>query len=354
MKRYILVTAAFFIVGCATQRKPTDAMLKEDSPIQAKFDQGVRALDNEQYQTAAEIFDGILLQKPGTDMDLVAMFNSGIAYEGLADCKKASERYRQVVRSSAKKFKRLEGEALFRLSMAYECMGQDAKSITALIDARNRGKELAPETLNAEIPARLAAAYSRLGNRQKALEYFNIASQGLKNMVNQGTGRVQADVIAKTLFLMGKLSPTQRRAESDPTTYLQSISMQQPYLLQAIELHKDPWSRKAETDLKLAYENIWMFKFGEKEKDQETQFYTRALQTINELKNLRLPKPDIGVDSVFAMVDVTERKVRTELSKVSESTKLTTEAQKRESLKQNGRLVDPKPIEQKKKATIKR
>ena len=353
MKKFILI-AVLVLTACVSKRKQSDATLREDSPIQAKFDQGVRALDNEQFGTAAEIFDGILLQKPGTDMDLVAMFNSGIAYEGLGDCKKASERYRQVVRSSAKKFKRLESEALFRLSMAYECMGQDAKAITALIDAKNRGKELPFETLNAEIPAHLAAAYARLGNRQKALEYFNMASQGLKAVVSQGTGRVQTELVAKTLFLMGKLSPSQRRAEADPTSYLQSISMQQPYLLQAVEMHKEPWSSKAETDLKLAYENIWMFKFTDREK--ETQFHTRALQTINELRNLRMPKPDIGVDSVFAMVDQTERKIRTELSRVSEANKLTTEAQRREGLKQDGRLVDPKPPvqPQKKKATIKR
>lgn len=353
MNKYLLIVA-LIVAGCASQRKPNNGVLKEDSPIQTKFDQGITALDNEQFSTAAEIFDGILLQKPGTDMDLVAMFNSGIAYEGLGDCKKASERYRQVVRASAKKFKRLEGEALFRLSMAYECMGQDTKAITALLDAKIRGKELPFETLNAEIPARLAAAYSRLGNRQKALEYFNQAGLGLKAIVGQTTGRVQTETIAKTLFLMGKLSPSQRRAEVDPASYLQSISMQQPYLLQAVELHKEPWSRKAETDLKMAFENIWAFKFGENEKDKENQFYTRGLQTINELRNLRMPKPDIGVDSVFAMVDVTERKLRTELSKVSESTRLTKEAQKREGLKQSGRLVDPKPEGQKKKAPGKR
>lgn len=337
------------LTACSSAPKKVGE-LKEDSPQQIRFDQGVRALDAEQYADAARIFDALLLQKPGTDMDLVALFNSGAAHEGLGDCKKASERYRQVVRASANNFKRLEGEALFRLSLMYECLGEDTKTITALLDAKKRGKELNFETVNAELPARLAAAYARLGNRQKALEYFNKASQGLKAVVTRGGGHVQTDLLARTLFLMGKLSPSQRRAEVDPTNYMQSLSMQQPYLLQAVEMHKEPSSSKAKQDLQIAYDNIWLFKFSDPEK--ERQFFTRCLQTINELRNLRLPtKTDPVEDEIFANIDQTERKLQTELTRAAVTNKLTQEAQKREGLKQEGRLVDPK--KPKKKATSK-
>lgn len=340
MKKTLLILVLLCVSCTSQQKKQPSALIEEESPAQRKFDQGMKALEAERYQDAADIFDALLLEKPGTEMDLVAMFNSAASYEGLGNCKKASERYRQVIRASAKKFQRIESEALFHLSLMYECLGQDAKAITSLVDARNRGKELSFEVLNAEIPARLAAAYARLNNRQKALEYFNQAGQGLKAVVSKGTGRGPMENVARTLFLMGKLSPSQRRAEVDPTTYLQSLSMQQPYLLQAVEMRRQPWSNKAEADLKLAYENIWMFKISDN--DKEHQFYTRALQTINELRNLRMPNSDLGVESIFASIDQTERKLRNELSRVPERNKLTQEAQKREGLKQTGRLVDPK------------
>ena len=272
-------------------------------------------------------------------MDLVVLFNSGVAYEGMGECKKASERYRQVARSSATKFKRIEGEALFRLSLAYECMGQDAKTVTALIDAKRRGKDLSFETVNAEIPARMAAAYARLGSRAKAMEYFNLASQGLKATVARGAGHVHKDLLARTLFLMGKLSPTQRSASVDPGSYLQSLSMQQAYLLQAMEFNKAPWSGKAEDDLKTGYRNIWDFKFSDVDKQRE--FYTRGIQTINELRKIRMNRPDPGIDSVFAMLDQTESKLQSELSKGAETNKLTPAAEKREGFRQSGRLVDP-------------
>lgn len=345
----LVICAVIFLTACATDNanKRVQQLQAEanpggpgsESPLQPQFDRGVQALDAERYADAAAIFDALLVKKPATDLDLVTIFNSGVAYENLGQCQKASERYRQVVRASATKFKRIEGEALFRLSMAYECMGQDAKTVTALLDAKRRGKDLSFEVVNAEIPARMAAAYARLGNREKALEYFNQASQGLKATVSRSSGRVQKDLLARTLYLMGKLSPTQRSAGVEPTTYLQSLSMQQPYLLQAMEFNKAPWSGKAEEDLKAAYRNIWDFNIADPE--QKREFYTRGLQTINELRKIRLNKPDSGIDSVFVMLDDTENKLQNQLTKLGPTNKLTSAAEKREGLKQNGRLVDP-------------
>lgn len=350
MKKIFVLTALVLLAACASTPKVSKTTLDGESPQQGKFDQGIKALDSERYSDAAKIFDAILIAKPGTEMDLVALYDSGAAYEGMGDCQKAADRYRQVVRSSAGKFKRIEGEALFRLSLAYECLGQDAKTITALMDAKRRGKELSFETINAELPARLAAAYSRLGNRTKALEYFNIASKGLKAVLAHGGGGAhQSDLLARTLFVMGKLSPNQKKGEVDADGYLQSISIQQPYLLQAMEIKRAPWSGKAEDDLKTAYQNIWSFRFTESDKKRE--FYTRGLQTINELKNIRLNKPDPGIDSVFALLEQTESRLQNELAKVAETNALTPEAEKREGLRREGRLVDPKPKKPKAQTT---
>src|SRR5665213_4402945 len=141
MKRFLILTL-LLVSACVTKPKKSSEIPDQDSPHQAEFDRGVQALDGERYQEAASIFDSLLLEKPGTELDLVTLFNSGIAYEGLAQCKTAADRYRKVVRSSAGSFKRIEAEALFRLSLAYECLGQDAKTVTALLDAKRRGKDL--------------------------------------------------------------------------------------------------------------------------------------------------------------------------------------------------------------------
>jgi tetratricopeptide (TPR) repeat protein len=350
MKRVLVLVLAAMLGACASKKKAEDNAVNSEKAL--TFEQGLRALEREDYSEAARIFDRLLVQNPATELDLVVLFDSGSAYEGLGDCGKASERYRQVVRSSMGKFQRIEAEALFRTSLMYECLGQDIKAVTSLLDARKRGKDLPFDVLNAEIPARLAAAYARIGNREKALQYFTQASRGLKRVVAQ-TGRgLQNERVAHNLFLMGRLSPSQRDATVEPGTYLQSLSMQQPYLLQAVEINHPVWSPRAAEDLKLAYDNIWKLKITDT--SQKREVFTRALQTINELRRIRIPtNTNPRIQNIFASLDHTQTQLQNELSRMGEATPLTSEAEKREGLRREGRLADP-GAGKKKKAAVKK
>lgn len=346
--RACILALNLIVVACGSKPVAEHMAPDQSDARVTPFDRGLKALEQENYSEAAQIFDKLLVARPATQIDLVTTYNSGAAYEGLGDCKKASDRYREVVRSSATKFKNIEGQALYRMSLMYECLGNDPKTITSLLDARKRGKDLPWETLNAEIPARLAAAYARMGNRPKALEYFKQASESLKKLVNQETGRKQQELLGKTLFLMGQLNPAQRRAEGDPVIFLQGLSMQQPYLLQAAEIGHPNWSKRASDDLILAYDNIWKYKLAP---GKHNSFFTSALQTIRELKGIRLPgRQDPTTDLIFAKVDAAESRLQSELAKVAESNRLTPDAQRREGLKRQGRVVNPeKPQTQKNK-----
>lgn len=340
MMRAVWIGSIFLLAACSTSGgdKAKDLRLSEANPT---FERGLRALERQEYGDAARLFDKLLVSQPGTELELVTTYNSGAAYEGLGNCAKASERYREVVRASAKKFPRMEGEALFRLSLMYECLGQDTKAVAALLDARKRGKQLPPEVTQAEIPAHLAAAYSRLGNRDKALEFFEQTGQGLKAIVARSTGstRPQTELLARTLFLMGKLNPQQRSGEASAESFMQSLSMQQPHLLQAVEINHPVYSPKAADDLELAYDNIWKYNFGEP--TGKRQFYERGLQVARELRRLRLPEANPMVDEIYARLDKTEARLNAELAKLAVTTRLTPESEKREGLKQQGRLVHP-------------
>jgi tetratricopeptide (TPR) repeat protein len=259
----------------------------------------------------------------------------------MGDCARAAQRFREVVRSSAGKYKHVEAQAFYHLSFMYECLGQDNKSIAALLDARKRGSDLSFSVAHAEIPARLAAAYARIGNRAKALEYFALADKGLKKIVAAEEGHRQHQILAQSLFYMGQLNPAQRRAEGNPTAFLQALSLQQPYLLQSVEMNSQPWSQRAAEDIESAYDNIFKFKI---ENDGERrEFYTRAIQVCNELIRIRSPKKDKAIDDIYARVDDTLSKLNSEMAKVAERNRLTPEAQKRGGLKRQGRLVDPGP-----------
>lgn len=336
-----LILAISILPACASKSAKSQAEIAEDDTTNPAFDRGLRALEQERYAEAAQIFDKLLVANPGTERDLVILYNSAAAHEGMGHCQKAVDRYRQVVRSSNGKFVQIEAQSLFRMSIMYECLGQDTKTITSLLDARKRGKDLPYETRVAEIPGRLAAAYARMNNRDKALEYFNLASEGLKKIVARTNNHRQKELLGRTLYLMGQLNHSQRSANAEPSSYMQSLSMQQPYLLQAIEMDHPVWSKKAAADLQLGYENIWKFKIEDVE-DQRS-FYTRGLQAIQELKKIRLPGAGSLAGPVFAQLDRTESKLNAELAKLAEVNKLTPAAEGREGLKRQGRLIDPPP-----------
>lgn len=349
MKPLFLFLTIALLGGCAgkpTGEPPAPEIVRP--PSLPQFEQGTKALEKEQYGEAARIFDRLLVAKPAAEHDLVTTFNSGAAYEGLGNCTKASERYREVTRGSAGKFPRVESLAFFRLSLMYECLGQDVKAITALLDARKRGRDLPFSTRQAEIPARLAAGYARIGNRKKALEYFAQANAGLKKIVSTESGRQQADIFAQSVFLMGQLNPGQRRAEGDPIAFLQSLSMQQPHLLQAVESGHPIWSPKAAADLELAYDNIWKYKVADPAKQNE--YLTQAMQVTRELKRIKMPNENAAAAAIFAKVDATESRLNLEIAKTGDTNKLTPEAEKREGLRREGRLVTPaKPTTLKKR-----
>ncbi|MGE4130106.1 MAG: hypothetical protein AB7F86_00625 [Bdellovibrionales bacterium] len=342
--RLILFLVAMVLSACSSSQKQKDDLLKDLNRENPMFERGLKYLEKEKYAEAAHEFDTLLLQKPGTELDLVTLYNSGAAHEGLGNCTKAAERYREVIRSSAGGFKLLEAQTLLRLSMAYECLGQDAKVIAALLDARKRGKELPYETRQAEIPARLAAAYARLGNRKKALEYFNQASESLKKLVTANKGKAQKELLGRTLFLMGQLNPGQRRAEVAADSYMLGLSMQQAYLLQAAELNHPNWSTKAIADLRLGYANIW--KLTTQSEKEERNLYVRGLQAINELRRIKLPNEPSAVQAIFAELDEHENRIQQALAKIATVTPLTPDAAKREGLKREGRVVDPPKAKQ--------
>ena len=345
----IWMALALTLAACAskgtTANLPADAVREPpggDARPSPGYDRGVKYLDMENYPSAADEFDRLLVAKPATELDLATTFNSGAAYEGMGQCDRAAERYREVARSATGKYPRMEAQALYRLSLAYECLNQNDKTVVSLLDARKRANELPMNVARAELPARLAAAYSRVGNRPMALKYFGEASQGLKDVLASGTSaRAAKETVAKTLYAMGRLNAAQKRVEGDPLAFVQSLSMQQPYLLQAIELRFPQWTRRASEDLTLAYENLLRYSIGDPNRRRD--YFVRVLQVINELRRIRMPDGGPAEDDVFATVDKVEHRARMNMSELGDATPLTPEAERRGGLKQSGRLVDPAP-----------
>lgn len=340
------------LLGCAsdpTPEPPSPEVIAQKETLNSLMERGMKALEKEDFAEALNTFQQISLQFPASAKDLVVLYNTGLAHEGLGDCEKAAQFYRSVMRSSAGKFQRAEAEAAYRLSMTYDCLGDDKRAISALLDAKKRSKVLPNQVAKAELPARLASLYARVGQREKALHYFTEAGSGLKiALASSGTtAKIRQRFAAETLYYMGRLSPRQKNFQDSAEAFLNALSMQQPYLLQSAELGIAPPSDKAAQELSFVYENLLRLKPSESEALRS--FLLLALKDIAEIKRIRMVGSGPLVEQIYQKIEVQESNLRTLLASQTESNPLTPDAQRREGLKRQGKVVGPSALEGKRK-----
>lgn len=363
----IMFCACLFMVSCGSKKKSVEQTPKDgaavDVNMQKRFNQGIEYLDAENYSKAEVVFRNLVIQHPASQFHWVSMYNLGASYEGLGKCQEAGKAYRKVARASMNKYPRLEAQSLFRMSFAYSCLGYDEKAIAALLDAKRRSRLLQEEVALAEIPARLAAAYARIGNKSKAQEYFTQAKQGVQRLKERHKNRrAVRDILAKTLFLMGRMAPIERLAKMDSLEYLTTLQQLQIYLLESTELNSKRWSPQAAEEIHNAYENIWdLVKNVPSPQSNDPEFRDQKKREIRfkiiseALTNLKMLKADFRpglkdnpfVDDLRKSLDQKETVFQQLLAEYAVKTPLSHQAEKNQGLKRQGKTRGETPLEAK-------
>lgn len=323
-----ILFGSIVLAGCASGGpKATRQLSAEDEKRAALLDEALADLSNESYTAASYKLEQLIQENPASELDLVILYNSGVAQEGLGNCKLAKERYRSVARISNTRFDKISALALYRLGFIYDCLGEPKKSVVAFLDARKKSKFLPPDVSAAELPARLAAGYASFGREKEALYFFNEASAGLKRILARSQGE-SADrrLAASTMYAMGKISETKK-----PLVFVRMLGMQQSFLLQAAELNAGESSRKAKAELKRAYQKILQQKFSSKEKERE--FYLESLKVSRQLQELKLPSAENFTKDLFKLVGQAESTLQKRLVKLSDTLEKTPQEKKRRALK---------------------
>lgn len=269
MKRLaILVLIPIGLAACSTLKKSVDKMTQTlgiVEHVEAKAPPA-RQETPEEYRTALALLeqrkcnealgtlDKFLQANPVSPWTQAAQLNAGRALECLARWTEAAERFRGVVQATSAAQK-LQTMALYRLSFAYEALDQDQQVIATLSDLEKRKRNLPEEIANGEMPARMAAAYARVGNFDRAVYFYRQAETGIARL-RQETGGKIPEWLPRTLFFMGEMS--RRAATWDGfELVLRPLGRGQIYLLQAAELGQSPWSDRAADDLVAIYESLW-------------------------------------------------------------------------------------------------
>jgi hypothetical protein len=276
------------------------------------------------------------------------------------DCEAAAERFRKVIRMTANKSPSIHARAQLRMSDVYTCMGEDSKAITSLIAVHRSSTALPIEIAKAEVPAKLAAAYARLGNNKQATAFFRLAEKGLLEL--QSSLRDPAsrkDTLAKTLFLMGNIDQI-NAANMSADDYIATVRALQKYLYKAVELDSRAWSTQSLEQISRAYDGAWAYidrvqldastgdagQAQQKKKSEQVRVAQQALQAIKGLYMERVPDPQEPkvVADLMKKMKTHETRLRNYIATNIVGTALTPEALEAEGVKRAGRVLNPDPI----------
>ncbi|GIL18827.1 MAG: hypothetical protein BroJett040_25780 [Oligoflexia bacterium] len=350
-----------FITGCSTGTKSkyvTPAPVTDE--IKARQDLELAQIEinlEKQLFRDVELSIGEFQAKyPNSIFWYRSQIDLARSLQGLGKWKESTEILRDTIEANQARHLNVTALAFFYISFSYDALGDEAKSLAALLDAQNLKSHLPIEIAQAELPARLAAYYNRVGQTKLAREYFREAERGVATLFS-GDKPASRDARARTYYWMGAYSTNQISYENLQSA-LDTLSFVQIFSLRAMEAQSEGWSARAEEGLKENYRDIWntimqlprqqgLDPFAAERELKEVQYrwLGQVLRVTHQLKLYRAPEVDQKnevVKEFFEFLNDLEERANDQMLAIGEYNPLTPDAQKRQSLKKSG-TIQAKP-----------
>lgn len=308
LELFVFVTTMLFaLMGCfsfsknptgETSNGPSRAQYENDDALLQKWQ---ISLDAKDYMTVNNEIYQYLSTLPQSQHWYAIMFTYGKAKEGIEDWTGALHIYEQIVDRSTDRQMEFVALALYRKAFCYEVLLENEKALASLTDAARLHSYLPLEITMAEIPARIASVHARLNQPILADRFTQKAEKGV-NQVRAIKKNADPEWLSRTLVKMGSISLTQIDEESFRQNVL-TLSRNQRYLIQAIELSHPSWAPEAQKTLLMTYTNLWTFIENYKlapskdweadlvnEAKKKSDFLSWYLEAIEKLKSFEAPE----------------------------------------------------------------
>lgn len=344
-----LIVALFMInCGCAVKavQRAEDAARFQTSLELSEIANAQKFLNLKDYENSLSSFRDFIGRRPSSSNWAEAKFGEASSLEGLHRNDEAINVLRHVRDVSLKNNPKVAAQASYRLSYIYDAVGDEAKTLASLFEARAQSDALSPEVALAEIPARLAVLYSKMGKKNEALDWLLQADRGLKKAVELlGFNR---EWMAKTYFQMGRVS-TQQLGTENFLSIVDAQRIVQVYHIKCMRLEDNVWSAKSQQALIENYQEL-LNQLGRMKYDtrEEAEVRTQAGGAVLSLiADAQLYAPLDGLAYKEGEREYYEylNKIKTQVQVIaykSEATMGLTEAAKdRNSLKKNFNFEDP-------------
>lgn len=361
LNRYSIFAVFFTLSGCFSFNKNkstnSNTVVKVEPkrvPILSSDIQ--QKVDAEDYASALAMAEAYLRDYPVAPQTQSVEFLRARSIEGLGRTEEAIDAYRRTVRTTATP-KDLVARSLYRLSFCYEATNQDDKLVASLLDVLKRKNDLEVEIVTAEVPARIAAAYARLGNKKLADKYFSLADSGIRSLKTRSANVNAEKWLPKTLYFMGTMSVGSFVPE-DFENSLRPLEKSQSFLLEAALINDTKWSPKAVEELKTIYTGIIGLIqktnaadadeiTGRVQQDLRWKMASGTLESLRKLKTASIspkePAPP-AVDEILSFINSKEVELTNILEEKPIGQGLTPEAERRKQNLRKARVVNPDPM----------
>lgn len=350
-----LVMCLVIFTGCAQLTRITDLVKPEES--QQELDPEVAAKQKAaeepevinaekvlalgRFEEARILFRDFQARSPRSVFFESARLGEAQCLEGLGRPQDAVNLYRDVFLKTERYRPEIAALALYRMSFGYEALGDDLKMVASLLDARKRGASLPVEITQAQIPARLAAAYARQNREAEAMAYLNEAEKGIARVIVAKGKDLKVDWLAKIYVEMGSVSTNQLSVENFED-FVRSQKTVQVYLLKALKQNDPVWSARGLARLQETYQALFT-QLDTAKKDQEMQSivggsFVELMDQADLFKPMGDQKMSPFERDFFDFLGEIRKKTGQILYGGTEGMTLTEESQKLNSLRRSGTI----------------
>jgi hypothetical protein len=336
--KFVLLLAAVLMFGCASLTTVHDdeiVMTKTDVE-QSALGTAEASMEKAQYEVALKQFRQFQQTYPQSYYLQAARLGEARALSGLEKWSDAIAIERDVYLKTVKDQPTIAALAQYQASFGYEALGEDVKELASLLDTERLADKMPSTVANAELPARLASVYARLGREAEAMQYLNKAEKGLAKLIEEKGVNISNDWLAKTYYQMGRISTAQLAVENYDQL-AQSQKVVQVYLLKAVKLNDGVWSHEALQDLKETYLNFFnQFNSQDVSKSERISMGGSLVELINHAQLYRpmsAKKMNALEKDLFAYLSELKKRTETALYQNEETMGLSIESQQLNQLK---------------------
>lgn len=264
------------LAGCASKSQKVTRSQFSEAQAQ-KLEKAFQLMEKKEFLKAAKLYDSLSIGSQDSSVQILSLYNAGLAYKSASDCEASLSRFRSVLGKSFKKLREYQAISLLEISFVYECLGRHDSALSSLKDLEKKLNFLTLSFQQILYPARLSLAWSKQGDFKKAGEYQSLA---LEKILQYKRGLKKESVqeeLSRLFYLMGKSYVKQEHLKAK--AFISSFLYHQIFLLQALFIQHERWSSKAETELNHLFKKLTLALLKAEDKQSYKKIVEKSLKT---------------------------------------------------------------------------